>query len=193
MMRKKRKGLGVEIPFFLILIPVVVFLGVFLAWTLGFMKSTSALQTIILERNTTNKLFWLNFQPEIDNRQTPLQLDEILGIYTYDKGRICVINCNSVSVDYDGASDTINIQETFEAFFGTAEECDPIFYNVIHPQILASVPSDLIPCDDKKYLYNETVFIPLPGIKNKAVTLWTLLHQMIQEDVSIELAEFDIT
>ncbi len=197
--KSKKKGLGVEIPFFLIIIPVVVFLAMFIAWTMGFSKSVSTLHLMLVERNVSNRLFWFNFQPEVDGQPTLLQFDEMLGIYTYEKGLVCNTECQTISIKYDGREGDVNLQNILEKLIVQTRDCDPIFYNVeaagpvVHGiSYFLSIPASLLGCTGNKYLYNETILTPTPDFENHPATLWTLLHKLIEEDVNVELAEFSI-
>jgi hypothetical protein len=205
---KSRKGLGVEIPFFLIVIPVVVFLGIFVAWTMGLSKSISTIQSVVMERNTTNRLYWLNMQPVVDGRQSAMEMDEMMGIYALEVNPFCIAtgSCGKLYVDYDGIDGTVDLQKLLELMFYTGGDCNPIGWvmgtsnppNTMlydgNPFLVGQlkIPPDLSAnCIGKKYLYNETIFIPTPDNQDKPTTIWTLLHYLVvKEDLNINLAEF---
>ncbi len=205
---RSKKGLGVEIPFFLIIIPAVVFVGIFVAWTMGLSKSVSTLQSVIMERNITNRLYWLNMQPLIDGERTPMGMDEMMGIYTLKVNPFCIAtgSCGKLDVDYAGEKGSVDLQKLLERMFYTGGDCNPVGWAMgtsTPPNTMLynenpfgigelKIPPDLSAnCIGKKYLYNETVFIPTPDEGGRPKTVWTLLHYLVEEASSnINLAEF---
>ncbi len=133
---EKMKGLGLEIPIFMLLFTLSMIIMVFLPWTNNMKKIGSVIRYYALERNGTEYLMYFNTRPMLDSgKQSTLELDELLGIYSYGANHVLLSQVKGfipkwgeIYIDYGNVSGKINLKTAVEKALpppGKYDSCTP--------------------------------------------------------------------
>ncbi len=190
----KIKGLGLEVPIFLLLFTLSTVIMVFLPWTDNMKKIGSVIRYYALERNGTEYLMYFNTRPMLDSgKQSTLELDELLGIYSYGASHVLLSQVKGfipkwgeIYIDYGNVSGKINLKVAVEKALPPLKKYDSCtlpsllsigkknrhFVNrVFYPENVDSFtwdnyikyPSDVGACFGGKYLFKEEMDVPTPN------------------------------